>query len=49
MSDGSFNGIDLNTADDQPRLHDLDDLKRKLADRAYEIFPPLFPHAHLRC
>ena len=46
MPDGSFNGIDLNDAKQQRPdlpLHDLDDLKRRLADRAAEIYPDLFP------
>ena len=50
MPDGSFNGIDLNGAEEQRpdlALHDLDDLKRRLADRAAEIYPRLFRHSRI--
>jgi putative DNA primase/helicase len=49
MPDGNF-PIDLNDAQQQRpdlQLHDLDDLKRRLADRAAEIYPRLFPHGRI--
>jgi putative DNA primase/helicase len=50
MPDGSFKGIDLNGAEEQRPdlpLHDLDDLKRRLADGAAEIYPRLFRHSRI--